>query len=414
MPAAGKFDFADSLAVLRIRDFRYFLASRFCATLASQMQALVVSWQIYQLTKDALALGLVGLIEASVFILFSLSAGHFADRKEKRRIILAAQTALLACGLVLMALSRHGVQVWAIYGVIAVTGLARSYLWPASFAYSELTVPRAIYSRAAAWNVTGWEIGSILGPAAGGAIYAWKGPAAAYAVVAVLAGLGVVFALLMNLRPPIVATPEQPHDFLSGARFVFSNQILLAAMSLDMFAVLFGGAVAILPIFADMYHVGPKGLGWLRAAPSIGAILMAAYQQVRPPYRRTGRALLGAVAFFGIATISFSLSRSYWLSLALLALIGAVDNVSVVIRASIIQAYTPDSMRGRVSSVNGIFIGSSNEIGAFESGLAAKLMGAAPSVVFGGVMTLITVAVTFWKAPLLRRLGTIHQEGRDR
>lgn len=409
---SGRPGFAESLEVLRIRDFRYFLASRFFATLATQMQALVVSWQIYQLTKDPLALGLVGLIEAAVFILFSFWAGHFSDRREKRGIILFAQTLLLVCGLGLLILSHRGVGVKAIYAVIALTGLARSYLWPASFSYSELTVPRAIYSRAAALNATGWEVGSILGPAMGGLVYAWKGPVTAYAFVAVLAALGILFAFMMGKRPPIIASPEMPpHDFLSGARFVFSKQVMLGAISLDMFAVLFGGAVAILPIFADMYHVGPVGLGWLRAAPSIGAILMALYQQSRPPFQQAGRTLLTAVTLFGAATIGFALSQNYWLSLAFLAVLGAADNVSVVIRASIMQAFTPDSMRGRVSSVNGIFIGSSNEIGAFESGLAAKLMGTVPSVVFGGAMTLLTVAITFWKASELRRLGTIHKPG---
>ena len=282
--------FAESLEVLRIRDFRYFLASRFFATLATQMQALVVSWQIYQLTKDPLALGLVGLIEAVVFILFSFWAGHFADRREKRGIILFAQALLLLCGAVLFILAQKGAGVKAIYMVIALTGLARSYLWPASFSYSELTVPRAIYSRAAALNATGWEVGSILGPALGGIIYAWKGPAAAYGVVIVLAALGIIFALLMGPRPPIIATPEMPQqDLLSGVRFVFSKQVMLGAISLDMFAVLFGGAVAILPIFADMYHVGPQGLGWLRAAPSMGAILMAMVSAISArPFSRLG------------------------------------------------------------------------------------------------------------------------------
>lgn len=403
--------FAESRKVLQIRDFRFFLFSRFSATLASQMQALVVSWQIYQLTKDPLKLGLVGLIEAVVFIAFSLWAGHFSDRREKRGIILVAQTAIFACAVAMYVLTVRGSSVWAIYSVIAVTGLARSFLWPASFSYSELTVPREIYSRAAAWNSTGWEIGSIVGPAIGGILYAWKGPAAAYAVVAVLAILGVVFATRMGPRPPVVATPEMPStELLSGVRFVWSHPIILSAISLDMFAVLFGGAVAILPIFADRYGVGPTGLGWLRAAPSIGAILMAIYQQSRPPWGQAGRTLLKVVALFGVATIAFGLSTNFWLSLFLLALTGAFDNISVVIRASIMQAYTPDSMRGRVSSVNGIFIGSSNEIGAFESGLAAKLIGAVPSVVFGGAMTLLTVGVLYAFSPALRMLDRVDRQ----
>jgi len=409
--AAQRPGFAESLEVLRIRDFRLFLFSRFCATLSSQMQSLVVSWQIYELTKDALKLGLIGLVEASVFIAFSLRAGHFADRREKRAIIVWAQVLLLGCALALVGISAAKPNVWWIYAVVAATGLARSYLWPASFSYSELTVPRAIYSRAAAMNSTGWEVGSVIGPAVGGALYAWKGPLAAYCVVAGLAVLGIVFALPMGKRPPVIATPEQPsRDLWSGVRYVWSKQVLLAAMTLDMFAVLFGGTVAILPIFADHYHVGPKGLGWLRAAPSFGAICMATYQQLRPPFQKAGRALFTVVALYGVTTIGFALSQLYWLSLVLLAITGCVDNVSVVIRASIVQAFTPDAMRGRVASVNGIFIGSSNEIGAFESGLAAKLMGAVPSVLFGGCMTLITAAFVFWKAPELRGLGSIHKK----
>jgi MFS family permease len=373
------------------------------------MQALVVSWQIYQMTKDALALGLVGLIEAVVFIFFSLSAGHFSDRREKRIIILSAQSTLLVCAAALAVISHEGARVWAIYGVVAATGLARSYLWPASFSYSELTVPREIYSRAAAWNSTGWEVGSVLGPAVGGALYAWKGPVAAYGVVSLLAAMGIFFALLMGKRPPIIATPEEPHDLLSGVRFVWSHQILLAAMSLDMFAVLFGGVYAILPIFADLYGIGPCGLGWLRAAPSIGAILMATYQQFRPPLERVGYTLISVVTLFGLSVIAFAFSRNYLLSLLILAFSGAVDNVSVVIRASIMQAFTPNPMRGRVASVNGIFIGSSNEIGSFESGLAAKLMGTVPSVLFGGIMTMVSVVVIAWLAPALRQLKALHK-----
>ena len=281
-------------------------------------------------------------------------------------------------------------------------------MWPASFAYSELTVPRAIYSRAASLNATGWEVASIVGPAIGGFIYAWRGAAAAYATVFGLMAMAIFFTMRMGRRPPSADSDKQ-HDFLSGFHFVFSNPIILAAISLDMFAVLFGGVYAILPISADRMGVGAKGLGWLRAAPSIGAIGMAIYQAYRPPFERVGRTLLPAVALFGLAMISFAFSGSFWVAMVILAFSGMVDNISVVTRASIMQAFTPDSMRGRVSSVNGIFIGSSNEIGAFESGLAAKLMGLTPSIIFGGVMTLVTVAMVGWKAPRLRSLQSLHK-----
>ncbi len=409
----SKYGFSDALQVLRIRDYRNFLLSRIFATLATQMQALVVSWQIYQMTKDPLALGLIGLVEAVVFIVFATWAGHFADQHEKRAIILNTQGLLVICAAAFFTLSRRpGVTVYWFYVVVAFTGLARSYMWPASFAYSELTVPREIYSRAASLNSTGWEVASILGPAMGGFIYAWRGAGTAYGTVFVLMILAILFTTRMGLKSAKeTSTGPHGHDLLAGFRFVFSNPVILSAISLDMFAVLFGGVYAILPIFADILGVGAKGLGWLRAAPSIGAIVMAAYQSWRPPLVHVGKTLFVMVALFGIFTIAFAFSSTFWVALVLLAATGMVDNVSVVIRASVVQAFTPDPMRGRVSSVNGIFIGSSNEIGAFESGLAAKLMGTVPSVVFGGLMTLLTVAVVAWKSPSLRRLKNLHKTG---
>jgi MFS family permease len=380
-----------------------------------------------------LALGLIGLIEAVVFIAFATWAGHFADRHEKRRIIFAMQGLLLACALAFVLLSANpspliplpfqrgegggeGMRIIALYLVVALTGLARSFMWPASFAYSELTVPRAIYGRAASLNSTGWEIASIVGPAIGGFIYAWHGPMVAYGTVFVLMAIAAFFTTRMGMKPPAAPTAEAQEtcDLLTGFRFVFSNPAMLGAISLDMFAVLFGGVYAILPIFADHLGVGAKGLGWMRAAPSIGAILMAAYQAWRPPFERVGKTLFTAVTLFGIFTIAFAYSATFKVSLFLLALCGMVDNISVVIRASIMQAFTPDGMRGRVSAVNGIFIGSSNEIGAFESGLAAKLMGLVPSVIFGGVMTLVTVALVAWGAPVLRRLKSLHKPVQNR
>jgi MFS family permease len=407
-----KYGFSESLTVLKIRDYRNFLLSRIFATLSTQMQALVVSWQIYQMTKDPLALGMIGLVEALVFIAFATWAGHFADRHEKRGIIQGTQGMLLLCALAFLGLTRSPhLSVHWLYGVVALTGLARSYMWPASFAYSELTVPREIYGRAASLNSTGWEVASIVGPAIGGFVYAWRGPSVAYGVVFVLMALAAFFTMRMGVKvpSPTSAKAERERRFLSGFQFVFANPVMLAAISLDMFAVLFGGVYAILPIFADSLGVGAKGLGWLRAAPSMGAILMAGYQAWRPPFEQAGKALLTAVTLFGIFTIAFAFSGVYPVCLVLLALCGMVDNVSVVIRASIMQALTPDTMRGRVSSVNGIFIGSSNEIGAFESGLAAKLMGTVPSVIFGGVMTLLTVALVAWKSPGLRRLKGLHK-----
>jgi MFS family permease len=276
-----------------------------------------------------------------------------------------------------------------------------------------LIVPKEIYSSAAAWNSSAWEIASILGPATGGILYGMIGPAWAYgaATMFILAGLAYAFRL-SAVQPITVKKQERVFQSLAtGIRFVFQNQIILAALALDMFAVLFGGVVAVLPIFAEILSVGPIGLGLLRASQSVGAIAMALLQTRRPPFRNTGRTLLTAVGIFGVCIIGFALSRNFYLSMALLALAGMVDNISVIIRASILQAATPNHMRGRVSAVNGIFIGSSNEIGAFESGLAAKVMGTVPSVIFGGVMTLITVGAVVWRFPQLRRLKSIANLG---
>jgi MFS family permease len=395
---------------LGIRDFRLLVLNRFFLTFGAQMQEVIVGWQIYQITHDPLSLGLIGFAEAAAFIGTALWAGLIADRSEKRRIILVAQTLALACSLGLLVLTLGGnLKTLPIYGVIALSGFARAFLWSSTTSFSEQIVPKEIYSKAAAWNSTSWQIASITGPAAGGILYAVAGPAVAYAAAAgsVLIALG--WAAQLGKRPPIQIHRDEGvlEGLIKGIQFVFSYEVIFAALALDMFAVLFGGAVAILPIFAEMLQVGPRGLGFLRAAPGIGAIAMAFYQSQRPSFRNTGRTLLTVVTLFGLSMIAFALSKNFYLSLALLAFSGMVDNVSVIIRASILQAATPNHMRGRVSSVNGIFIGSSNEIGAFESGVAAKLMGTVPSVVFGGVMTLVTVAWTAWKAPRLRHLRNI-------
>lgn len=405
------FSARDLIAVLSIRDYRYFILSRFWVTLGIQMQTLVVSWQVYDITRDPLMLGLIGLTEAAVFIALALWAGHAADRIDKRRMILASQVLLLIGAVCFALFAGPGMtRVGWMYGVIAVTGAARSLLWPASFSYSELTVPRAIYARAATLNSTAWEVAAILGPAAGGMLYAWKGPQGTYGLVVLLLAAALGMTVSMGSKPPVPEGPEGPRDLFSGIRFVFSRPVILGAMSLDMFAVLFGGVYAILPLFADRLGVGAWGLGWLRAAPSLGAIVTAFFLAVRPPLANTGRTLLMAVACFGLFTIAFAFSDHFGWSMALLAASGMADNFSVVIRASIFQAFSPDGMRGRVSSVNGIFIGSSNEIGAFESGLAARLLGTVPSVVFGGVMTLVTVAWVAWAFPDLRRLRRLAAE----
>lgn len=398
---------ADTYAVLRIRDFRLAMASKFFATLAVQMQSVVLGWQIYQLTKDPLALGMIGLSEALPYMACLLWAGHHTDRSEKQRLIVGAQGGMLVCALGFLTLTLMKVSSpWPIYAVIGLHGVCRSFLWPATAAYVDMTVPQAIYSQAAGWNSTLWQVGAILGPLAGGWLYAAFDAPWAYLGVVLAFVVAVWFANRMGARPPSPVTEDvsEFESILEGIRFVWSRQAMLAALSLDMFAVLFGGATALLPIFADRLGVGSSGLGMLKAALPAGALIMALYQAHRAPFAQTGRAMLLGVAVFGIGMMLFPLSSVFWASLLILAVSGAADNISVVVRASIVQAMTPNRLRGRVSSVNGLFISSSNEIGAFESGVAAKLLGVVPSVIFGGAMTLVCVLVTTWKAPGLRRL----------
>ena len=400
--------------VLQIRDFRYLIINKFLITFGVQMIGVIVGWQVYQLTHDPLSLGLIGLSEALAYITFALWAGHIADRSEKRRVIILSEVLTLACALGLWVLTGLGnTRTLPIYGILAVGGLARSFLWSSSTAFIEMAVPKEIFSSAAAWNSTSWEIASILGPAAGGLLYGLIGPQCAYGIAAAFVFAGLILAFPIGKRPP-VAVKQRDNLFQSlstGVRFVFKNQFILSALALDMFAVLFGGVVAVLPIFAEILKVGPTGLGLLRASQSLGAITMALIQTRRPPFKNTGRTLLTVVSLFGLCIIAFGLSTNFYLSMLILGLAGMVDNISVVIRSSILQAATPDAMRGRVSAVNGIFIGSSNEIGAFESGLAAKLMGTVPSVIFGGAMTLMTVVAAMWVFPDLRKLKSVQSLG---
>ena len=384
-------------------------------TLGAQIQAVVVGWQVYALTKDPLSLGLVGLAEALPYISMALWAGHVADRGNRRGIALVALAVLVCCSAALLALTVTGAAasgrlgLAAIYGVIVLSGIARSFLQPARQGVGAELVPRAIYPNAVTWRTSTWQVAAVMGPAAGGLLYGFGGATVAYAIDTAL----MVLALLAFSR--IVYTPaaRDPSpdaesvwaSLTTGVRYVARQPVLAGAMTLDRFAVVFGGAVALLPIFArDYLHIGPWGLGTLRSAPAIGAATTAMTLAWFPLRRRAGRALFTSVALFGVCMIGFALSREFWLSLALLAASGAVDMVSVVVRSTLLQSWTPTHLIGRVSSVNSIFVGSSNEIGMFESGVAAKLLGTVPSVIFGGCMTLLVVAVTAWKVPVLRRL----------
>ena len=404
----------DAYAVLKVGDFRLFLTFRFFTTIAFQMQGLIVAWQMYELTRDPLALGLIGLAEALPNIATALYAGHAADRYNRKRIIVWF-TLLFLVGttmLFLFSIKSLGMVaafgVFPIYLVVMISGVSRAFLYPAIIALMSQLIPRHLYTNASTWSSTMWHVAAITGPALGGLIYGFFGVRIAYLSVLFFLLLAILLLGFVKNRPmpQFVAGESLFARLSSGLKFVFNNQVLLGAMSLDMFAVLFGGAVAMLPVFAaEVLMVGPQGLGFLRAAPMIGAVSMSLVMAHRPPSVNAGRALMIGVAGFGLTMIFFALSRNFYLSLFLLMLSGMFDNISVIIRATAMQLLTPDEMRGRVASVNAIFIGSSNEIGSFESGVAAKLMGLIPSVIFGGLMTLGIVGFTTRFAPKLRRLN---------
>lgn len=402
-------------AALKIPDFRKLLLANGTVTLAREAQIVVIGWQVFALTRDPLTLGLIGLAEALPFIAVALYAGHMADRVERRMLAIAGTFGLVMSAVVLLMLTLTpgaitSERVWPVYLVVALSATARSFTRPAFFALSAEVVPRELFPNAIAWRTSIWHVAAVLGPAAGGVIYGFAGPAAAYGVVIAMMAfsLATIAAVTYRVRP---APPEQEvplsESLKSGVRFVWNEPLLLGAMTLDLFAVLFGGAVALLPAFAKLLEVGPEGLGLLRAAPAAGSILTGIVIAHRPPMQRAGFALFTSVAAFGVCMILFALSRELWLSFVLLFASGVFDNVSVVIRSTLLQTRTPEHLLGRVSAVNQIFIGSSNEIGAFESGVAARLMGVVPSVLFGGCMTLLVVGVIAWRAPGLRKLRTI-------
>jgi len=391
------------------------MGSVVASTLASQIQAAVVGYQLYEATSDPAAIGYAGLAEALPFILMSPLAGHVADKHDRKRITVSALAILVLSGILLggITLGRLPAARFAFftYVVIIAAGFARSMLQPSRLALSADIVPRALYPRAIALRTGAWQLGAVIGPALGGTLYATLGPARAHLVAAALYG-GSCLCMGRIVPPAASLTRAAPPPFAKAMRegfaFLRAEKVLLPAIALDLFAVLFGGAVALLPVFArDILQVGPFGYGNLRAASAIGAVAMTGLLAVRPPLKRAGRALLLTVAAFGLCMIGFALSRWFWLSMVLLALSGAVDMVSVLIRSTLLQIRVPPEMMGRITSINQVFVGSSNEIGAFESGLAAKWMGTVPSVLFGGSVTLLVVLVTAWRAPALRRLGRL-------
>ena len=435
----------DPYAAFRSRAYSLFSAGNLLSIIGRQMLAVAVEWEIYARTHSATALGLVGLVIAIPIVAFSLPAGHLADRFSRRKIILFTQicsglaSAALAfvswqhlaipsvgplraanqcLGAIAGIFERHhqdyhfdDASVPLIYLLLFVAGVSRSFGWAARASFFPNLVSRDVFSNAVTWNNSFFQVGSVVGPAIGGILVAHVGFPCVYLIDAVCAF--AFFALVIPIRSrPRTAGPRADanpwRSLVAGMRFVFSKHVILATITLDLFAVLLGGATALLPIFADqILHCGPVGLGWLRAAPAVGAFVVAFLIAYLPPMRHAGKTLLWCVAGFGIATICFGLSKAFWLSLGMLFLAGAFDSVSVIIRGSIVQLVTPDEMRGRVSAVNNIFIGTSNEFGALESGLTAALFGPVLSVVGGGIGTiLVVVAVaTFW--PETRRIGAL-------
>lgn len=412
----------DAYAALRVPDYRRFLGMRMMTTLAIQIMSVSVGYFVYDLTNDPLMLGLIGLAEAIPAICISLWAGHLADKYNRRNILISCILTLLMCSLALLTLASlrdslpKATLLTGIYAVIFCTGISRGFFSPTNFAFLPQLIDKKILPNAITWNSSTWEVASITGLGLGGILYGFSGVTATFSVMSGLCLLALIFVFQIAPRsvPPADHSEPALTRIREGLRFVFSNQLILSAIALDLFAVLFGGAVALLPVFAkDILQVGPEGLGILRAAMSLGAISTGIFIAHRSMGKNAGQLMLACVAGFGACIIGFGLSKFFWLSFFFLFMAGVFDEVSVYIRASLLQHLTPEHMKGRVSSVNFIFITSSNEIGAFESGLAAKLMGTVPSVIFGGAMSLFIAGFTWWRAAKLRKLDfeKLVQEG---
>jgi MFS family permease len=400
----------DSLAALRIPAVRRFAVGRILSVLGAQMLSVAIGWQLYERTNSAWSLGLVGLVQIVPVVLLALPAGQAADRMPRRLLAMAAHSLLMVAAAGLAIVSHFGSPTWVIYALLFLTGIGTSFRSPSVSAMLPQLVPSELFSNANAWISSGFQLASMGGPALGGFIIAWTGAATATYVIAA-AGHALFVGILFTL-PHIPPAPTKKaadlKDALAGARFIFNAPVLLGAMTLDLFAVLLGGATALLPIYArDVLHVGASGLGWLRAAPSIGAFSMAIVQTRLKPWKSAGRTLLWTVAGFGAATFVFGLSRNFVLSMVALALTGVFDNISVVIRLTLEQLLTPDEMRGRVSAIHYVFIGFSNELGEFESGTTAALFGPIASVVGGGLGTLLVVLIVWRVWPQISRLGSL-------
>lgn len=398
---------------LRVPEFRRFLSMRLTTTLAIQIMSISVGYFVYDITGSPLKLGLIGLVEAIPAIGVSLWAGHLADKYNRRNIAMACIALLACCAGFLLSLTLFqdalppSLVLPGLYTAVFFTGLARGFFSPANFAFLPQLVDRKTLPNAIVWNSSTWQVASVSGLGIGGLIYGFYGVEAAFGTMTALLLLALVLIASITPHPVPPSDTNEPAlvRIREGLRFVLHDQRIIGAIALDMFAVLFGGAVALLPVYAkDILKIGPEGLGVLRAAMSLGAIAMAFVLAHRPPGRHAGRVMLACVGGFGLCMIGFGLSTVWWLSFAFLFVAGMLDEVSVFIRSSLIQRLTPEHMKGRVSSVSQIFVTSSNELGAFESGLAASLFGTVPAVLLGGSITLLVVGAAWVKAPRLRDL----------
>jgi len=381
-----------------------------------QMQKVAIGWEIYERTHSAIYLGYAGLVQFFPQVLFMLFAGHIVDTYNRKRVFMIALACNAAAAAGLAVNATRGGSIYVLYGCLFAYGTARAFIMPARQAFLPGIVPLEIFSTAVSWNSSGFEISSMAGPAIGGLLIgAFQSPAFVYTINAI--GQFIFIILLAGIPYKNRTGARQPmtlSSFSAGFRYVWKAKVVLSAMALDMFGVLLGGATAMMPIYAkDILRVGPRGLGWLMAAPSMGAFSMAMIQAHRGPLRKAGPTLLLAVAGFGTVTVIFGLSKSFWLSMAMLFLLGSCDNISVVVRLTLVQVLTPDDMRGRVSALNSLFIGTSNELGAFESGLVANFFGPIVSVVSGGIGTIIIVLFLAWLSPELRRYGSLGNSGSD-
>lgn len=411
----------DPYAALRFREFNIFLIVRFALVFAWSMQFIVIEWEVYSLTKDPLSLGLIGLMEVIPALSFALFAGHVVDQKEKRGLLINCILGFILICLGLFLITNQTIQayfatstvVWMMYLLVFIGGIVRAFIGPTIFTLFSQVIPKSEYANAATWSSSVWQIGSVLGPTLGGFGILWLGVNGSMFIVLFFALIALFFLFKIEKKPILNTKIGEPiaKSLAEGIKFVYNTKEILGAITLDMVAVLFGGAVALLPIYAqDILEVGPKGFGVLRAAPAVGSFITILAVAYFPLTKNAGIKLLVAIFGFGLSIILFGVSTIFWISLIALFLSGVFDGVSVVIRQTILQLRTPDNMRGRVASVNSMFVGSSNELGAFESGVAAKLLGTVRSVVFGGGMTLLIVLSTGLFSPKLRNLDLTEED----